>query len=101
MRALHRLDLAHGIRFDWKPDFAFMAQTSMRGRRRSKRGCHGRSRRHAAGAARARAVSRAPRSSSGSLNTVRLAIGSACGPRDGHPCVLARLSMRKWTQARM
>ena len=44
IQALHRSDLARGIRFAWKPDYAFMAQTSTRARRRSKRDCHGPSR---------------------------------------------------------
>ena len=53
-------------------------------------GCRGLSRRSAAPAAHVRAGFRVPRSSSGNLNTGRLAIASACGPRDGRPCAPAR-----------
>ena len=90
MQTLHRSDLARGIRFAWKPDFAFTAQISMIRQRRLKQDCRGLSRRSAAPAAHVRAGFRVPRSSSGNLNTGRLAIASACGPRDGRPCAPAR-----------
>ena len=85
------------IRFAWRLGSAFMAQISMRGRRRSTRACPGRFESPPPGGAR-EAGTRVPRSYSGSLSTGHPVIGLACVQGDGRLCALAHRFLRRRTR---